>query len=213
MANISKNIFLLLFFCLNFYVFNLSAQQNDNDKPKVDSLNSNQPTNLQKGNTTAPSYLAEKPLAQNEKEGRWIVGAGVVFDSYTLSPGLNFNATYRILGNFHLGPDFSIMLDNTVTEDGKREVRKAFEFNLNVQHVFEINDNWAIYPFTGPNLSKITIHPVGEEAVEKWVAALNLGAGIEYSLKKNKLFCEGKYVTYFDKWDIAAGYLFIIPSK
>ncbi len=213
MAKISKRIFLLLLFSLNLCVFICAAQQNNKDKPASDSLNEIQPTNLQKSNTTSINYLVKKPLAQKQEEGRWIIGAGAAYDSYTQTPGLNVNLTSRILGNFHIGPDFSIMLNNELDDNGKKEIRKEFEFNFNAQQLFEIGKRWAIYPLTGINLSKITKHPVGQEAEGKWVTGLNLGGGFEFTLKKNKLFCEGKYVTYIQKWDITIGYLFIIPSK
>jgi hypothetical protein len=152
-------------------------------------------------------------IPNDETKQRWLLGAGLSYDNFTNTPGLNLNITYRILGHFHIGPDFSAFLNNTTEDNGNKTIRKEFEFNLNGQQLFEVSEKVGLYPYSGLNWSKVTTHLLGEEPNEKWVTGINLGGGIEIKLKKIKLFSETKYVTKLDKWDISAGILFFLGGK
>ena len=144
----------------------------------------------------------------NAQESRWLLGTGITYCSYIDSPGLNLNVTYRVVGNLHIGPDFSALLTREVLENGKTVKKKELEYNFNASYLFEVKKSISLYPLLGINLSEITLHPEGEEANKRLVTALNIGGGIEYQLKKFRLFLEPKYVTELSKLDIATGILF-----
>jgi hypothetical protein len=124
------------------------------------------------------------------------------------TPGLNLNVTYRVIGNFHIGPDFSALLNKEEKDNGVTVLKKELEYNFNATQLFELNEVLAIYPLAGINLSKVTVHPINGEPSKKVVAALNVGGGLEIELKTLKLFCESKYVSQLDKYDITLGALF-----
>jgi len=145
--------------------------------------------------------------AQEEKP-RWLLGAGITYDNYMNTPGINLNATYRVMGNFHIGPDFSALLNKEEKENGITVLKKELEYNFNATQLFELNKVLAIYPLAGINFSKVTVHPINQEPAKKVITALNIGGGLEVELKTLKLFCESKYVSQLDKYDITLGALF-----
>jgi hypothetical protein len=145
--------------------------------------------------------------AQEEKP-RWLLGAGLTYDNYMNTPGLNLNITYRVIGNFHVGPDFSALLNKEDKENGVTVLKKELEYNFNAAQLFELSKLIAIYPLVGINFSKVTTHPINSEPVKKVVTALNIGGGIEVELRAFKLFCESKYVSQLDKYDLTIGALF-----
>src|ERR1043166_5409420 len=108
--------------------------------------------------------------AQEEKP-RWLLGAGLTYDNYMNTPGINLNVTYRVIGNFHIGPDFSALLNKEDKENGVTVLRKELECNFNATQLFELSRVIAIYPLAGINFSKVTVHPVNAEPVKKVVTA------------------------------------------
>lgn len=145
--------------------------------------------------------------AQEEKS-RWLVGAGITYCSYINNPGLNLNVTYRIVGNLHIGPDFSALLTSEREESGRVVKRKEQEYNFNGQYLFPIGRKVEIYPVVGINWSNVTDHPAGQEAVTELVTALNLGGGVEIEIKDIQLFFESKWVSQLNKYDLTMGILF-----
>lgn len=142
--------------------------------------------------------------AQEDNE-RWFFGAGITYCSYINSPGVNLNVTYRAIGNFHIGPDFSALLTRERNENGKVVRQKELEFNLNAHYLFAMNERLSIYPLTGINWSKVTIHTDGDDPEVTWLTALNAGGGIEFRLKRTKLFLEPRWVSRLNKIDITLG--------
>ncbi len=141
---------------------------------------------------------------------RWLLGAGITYCSYVDNPGLNLNVSYRLIGNFHIGPDFSALLTKEIQEGGRVVKKKEIEYNFNVQQLFEIGKKTALYPLTGVNFSQVTLHPAGQEPDKRWLTALNVGGGLELRLKKFRLFFETKYVTQLDKLDITGGVMIVL---
>jgi hypothetical protein len=117
------------------------------------------------------------------------------------------SVTYRVAGNFFIGPDFSLLLSKEISANGGTVKRKELEYNFNVHQTFEINKNVAAYPLAGVNISKVTSHPTGEASRSRWITGINVGGGIEWKLKKISLFLEPKYVLHFSKFDVASGIL------
>jgi hypothetical protein len=148
------------------------------------------------------SAASVKTIAQ---EKRWLVGTGITYCSYIDNPGINVNVTYRLIGNLHIGPDFSALLNKEISENGKVTKKKELEYNFNAQYLFEIRKKLSLYPLTGINLSRVTLHPEGEMPDKRWITALNLGGGFEYRLAKFRLFAESKYVTQLNKIDVTTG--------
>ncbi|MBI1767024.1 MAG: porin family protein [Bacteroidetes bacterium] len=156
-----------------------------------------------------PAYcLLFNPTYAQEEKPRWLLGAGLTYDNYMNKPGVNLNVTYRVIGNFHIGPDFSALLNKEDKENGVTVLKKELEYNFNATQLFELNKVIAIYPLAGINFSKVTTHPVNSEPVKKVVTALNVGGGVELELKSFKLFFESKYVSQLDKYDFTLGALF-----
>jgi Outer membrane protein beta-barrel domain len=151
--------------------------------------------------------LSHSVKAQEEKS-RWLLGTGVTYCSYINNPGLNLNVTYRIVGNLHIGPDFSALLTSEREENGRVVKRKELEYNFNGQYLFPIGKNVEIYPLAGINWSNVTNHPAGQEAVTELVTALNLGGGFEIEIGKVRLFFESKWVSQLNKYDLTTGILF-----
>jgi hypothetical protein len=145
--------------------------------------------------------------AQEEKS-RWLLGTGITYCSYINSPGLNLNVTYRVIGNLHIGPDFSALLNHEIKENGKDLIRKELEYNFNGQYLFDLTKKIAVYPLVGINWSNITNHPIGQEPVTILTTALNLGSGLEWEIGKARLFFESKWVSQLSKVDITTGILF-----
>lgn len=156
---------------------------------------------------TAYCLLCSRAHAQEEKS-RWLLGAGITYCSYINSPGLNLNVTYRVIGNLHIGPDFSALLNHEITENGKEVIRKELEYNFNGQYLFDIHERLAWYPLVGINWSNITNHPVGQEPVTTLTTAINLGTGVEWEVGKVRLFFESKWVSQLNKVDLTTGFLF-----
>ncbi len=146
--------------------------------------------------------------AHAQKETRWLLGTGITYCSYIDNPGLNLNITYRVFGNFHVGPDFSALLTRELQENGKVVKRKEVEYNFNAQQLFEVGEKIALYPLVGINWSRVTRHPEGEEPFTEWITAVNAGGGCELQLNKFRLFAESKWVSQLDKYDLTAGILF-----
>ncbi len=153
------------------------------------------------------SLLFLNAKAQEEKS-RWLVGAGITYCSYINNPGLNLNVTYRVVGNLHIGPDFSALLTSEREESGRVVKRKELEYNFNGQYLFPIGRKMEIYPVVGINWSNVTNHPAGQEAITELVTALNLGGGVEVELKSIRLFFESKWVSQLNKYDLTTGILF-----
>lgn len=147
--------------------------------------------------------------AQDE-EGRWILGTGPTYCSYVDNLGLNLNLTYRIVGNLHIGPDFSALLTKEREEGGRVVKRKELEYNLNAHYLFDVQKNVAIYPLIGINRSKVTTHPDGQAKDVQWITAVNVGSGIEIKIKDIRLFFEAKWVSKLDKYDLTTGILFTL---
>jgi hypothetical protein len=145
--------------------------------------------------------------AQEEKS-RWLMGIGITYCSYIESIGLNLNVTYRVIGNLHVGPDFSALLTREREEIGVTVKRKELEYNFNANYLFALSKKVEIYPLVGINWSKVTNHPVGGEPVTELVTALNLGGGVEVEIKKIRLFFESKWVSQLNKYDLTTGILF-----
>ncbi len=156
---------------------------------------------------TAYCLLSFEGYAQEEKS-RWLLGTGITYCSYINSPGLNLNVTYRVIGNLHIGPDFSALLNHEVNENGKNVLRKELEYNFNGQYLFDLNKKLAWYPLVGINWSNITNHPEGQEPVTILTTALNLGTGLELEIGKVRLFFESKWVSQLNKVDLTTGILF-----
>lgn len=148
--------------------------------------------------------FAEGTNAQENKE-RWFLGTGITYCSYIDSPGLNLNVTYRVFGNFHIGPDFSALLTHEREENGRIVKQKELEYNLNAHQLFDVDDHLALYPLVGINWSKVTVHPEGEDANVTWLTALNTGGGAEFKLKGLRLFLESKWVSRLNKFDVTTG--------
>lgn len=146
-------------------------------------------------------------VAQESDGERWLLGLGATYCSYVDNPGVNFNATYRVVGNLHVGPDFSAVLTKEIKEDGRVVKRKELEYNFNAQQLFLVSKSISLYPLLGINFSKVTIHPDGEAPDKKVVTALNAGGGIEWKREKVRWFFESKYVSWFHKYDLTAGVL------
>src|SRR4051812_19687476 len=68
------------------------------------------------------------PSFSQESSPRWLLGAGLTYCSYVDNPGLNLNVTYRLVGNFHVGPDFSALLTKEVLEGGRFVKKKETEY-------------------------------------------------------------------------------------
>ena len=148
---------------------------------------------------------AGKTAAQEER--RWLLGAGATYCSFLGKPGVNLNVTYRMIGNLHIGPDFSAILNDEKRENGNVVIRKELEYNLNAHYLFDLGEKVAVYPLIGFCYSKVTYHPRGENADKRWVSALNSGGGIEINWSTIRLFFETKYVTKPDKYDLTLGIL------
>jgi len=148
--------------------------------------------------------IAQNVVAQN----RWLVGTGLTYCTYLNSPGINFNVSYRVAGNLHIGPDFSALLSRERDEDGRTVKRKEVEYNLNSHYLVQINESISLYPLVGMNISKLTIHPEGEQPDRKMITALNAGGGFEFEVSALHLFIESKWTSKVDKVDITAGLLF-----
>src|ERR1041385_5931649 len=103
------------------------------------------------------SCLFTKALAQ---ENKWLVGAGVTYDNYMNTPGINLNLTYRLIGNLHIGPDFSALLNKEENENGVAVLKKELEYNFNANYLFSISEKLSLYPLAGINFSKVTVHPI-----------------------------------------------------
>jgi hypothetical protein len=154
-------------------------------------------------------FVFTNSLAQEEK-GRWLLGTGLTYCTYVDNPGLNLNVTYRVIGNLHIGPDFSALLTKEVNENGIIVKRKELEYNFNAQYLFEIGKSVSIYPLVGINRSKVTFHPTGQEPDIRWITALNAGGGIEIKIKMIRLSFESKWVSLLDKYDLTTGILFTL---
>ncbi len=152
-------------------------------------------------------FLCLNVKAQEEKS-RWLLGTGITYCSYIDSPGLNLNVTYRVIGNLHVGPDFSALLTREREEDGVVVKRKEVEYNFNAHYLFGLGKKIEIYPLAGVNWSNVTNHPDGGAAVTELVTALNLGGGVEIEIKKIRLFLESKWVSQLNKYDLTTGILF-----
>jgi hypothetical protein len=142
------------------------------------------------------------------QKARWLLGTGVTYCSYINNGGLNANITYRVIGNLHIGPDFSALLNQEVEENGKKTIRKELEYNFNGQYIFELSEKVGVYPLVGVNWSNVTDHPEGQAPETKLVTALNAGIGLEIKLSKVRLFFESKWVTQLGKYDLTTGILF-----
>jgi len=145
--------------------------------------------------------------AQEEKS-RWLLGTGITYCSYIDNPGLNLNVTYRVVGNLHVGPDFSALLTREREENGVVVKRKELEYNFNANYLFALGRRVEIYPLVGINWSNVTNHPDGGPAVTDLVTALNLGGGLEIEIKKIRIFFESKWVSQLNKYDLTTGILF-----
>lgn len=143
----------------------------------------------------------------NTQDEKWLLGAGITYCGYADNPGVNLNVTYRLAGNLHIGPDFSAILTDKVKENGRIVKRKELEYNLNATWLFDITETFSLYPLVGYNFSKITVHPLGLEADERWVGGWNCGAGVEIPIRRLHLFSEGKFVTGLRKYDVSVGIL------
>lgn len=137
-----------------------------------------------------------------------LLGGGLTYCSYVRNPGINASLTYKLVGELYAGPDFSALLTKEIRENGSHVKRKELEYNFNVHYLFNLGDIVKIYPLTGLNISKITVHPEGGLAVKNWVKALNAGAGLEFEWKEFRLFAEFKYVSQLSKYDVTSGILF-----
>lgn len=144
--------------------------------------------------------------AQEEIE-RWPLSTGVKYGRYVNSPGVNLNVTYRVIGKFHIGRDFSALLTLERDENGKIVKQKELEYNLNAQNLFEMNKRLLVYPIAGIDWSKVTVHPQRGEANTTRFTALNAGGGLELQLKGVRLFLESKWVSRLNMIDITAGVL------
>jgi opacity protein-like surface antigen len=111
----------------------------------------------------------QKVVAQN----RWLLGTGVTYCSYLNSPGINVNISYRIIGNLHIGSDFSVLLSRETQEDGSNVKRKEVEYNLSSYYIFRINERVSPYPLVGINLSKRTVHREGKLPDKPLITAFN----------------------------------------
>lgn len=156
---------------------------------------------------TAYCLLFLNAKAQEEKS-RWLLGTGITYCSYINTPGLNLNITYRVIGDLHVGPDFSALLTREREEDGRTVKRKELEYNFNAHYLVHLANKIEIYPLAGINWSKVTNHPDGQEAVKELVTALNLGGGVEVEIKSVRLFFESKWVSKLNKYDLTTGVLF-----
>ncbi|MFM9840878.1 MAG: outer membrane beta-barrel protein [Cyclobacteriaceae bacterium] len=155
------------------------------------------------------AYCLLSPSAKaQEEKSRWLLGTGVTYCSYINNPGLNWNVTYRIVGNLHIGPDFSALLSSEREENGRVVKRKELEYNFNGQYLFALSKKVEIYPLAGINWSNVTNHPAGQEAVTELVTALNLGGGVEIEIKGVRFFFESKWVSQLNKYDLTTGILF-----
>jgi hypothetical protein len=146
-------------------------------------------------------------IAQAE---RWSAGFGLTYCSCVDRPGVNLNISYRVKGNFFIGPDFSALLEKRIHRYTRLLVHTEVEYNLNAHQLIEIIKGVEVYPLAGINLSKITFKSGNEEPMTQWVKAINTGLGAEAHVGKAKLFTEGKYVTRIKKFDFTIGVLFPI---
>jgi hypothetical protein len=153
-------------------------------------------------------YFLFLDVKAQEKNSRWLLGTGITYCSYINNPGLNLNATYRIVGNLHIGPDFSALLTSEREENGRAVKRKELEYNFNGQYLFALSKRVEIYPLAGINWSNVTNHPAGQEPVTELVTALNLGGGVEIEIRDIRLFFESKWVSQLNKYDLTTGVLF-----
>ena len=149
-------------------------------------------------------HFAGAAGAQENKE-RWLLGTGIMYCSHINSPGVNLNVTYRLIGDFHIGPDFSALLTRERNENGTIVKQKELEYNLNAQNLFDVNEHLSIYPLAGIKWSKLTTHREGEKANVTWVTALNSGGGLELRMKIVRLFFETKWVSRLNKLDVTTG--------
>jgi Outer membrane protein beta-barrel domain len=156
---------------------------------------------------TAYFLLSFSVHAQEEKS-RWLLGTGITYCSYINNPGLNLNVTYRIVGNLHVGPDFSALLTSEREDNGQVVKRKELEYNFNGHYLFPVGKKVELYPLAGVNWSNITNHLAGQEPVTELVISLNLGGGVELEIKKVRLFFESKWVSQLNKYDLTTGVLF-----
>lgn len=150
--------------------------------------------------------LSFNAKAQEEKS-RWLIGTGVTYCSYIDNPGLNLNVTYRVIGNLHIGPDFSALLTREREENGRVVKRKELEYNFNGQYLIPISKRVELYPLVGINWSNVTNHPVNQEPVTQLITALNLGGGLEIEVKNIRFFFESKSVSQLNKYDLTTGIL------
>ncbi|MFZ6013012.1 MAG: hypothetical protein ACOYXT_21900 [Bacteroidota bacterium] len=152
--------------------------------------------------------LASTSLLLLAQEKKFLLGSGLTYCSDVHHPGINASLTFKLVGELHAGPDFSVLLTTETMDDGSQVKRKELEYNFNVHYLFDIANAIKAYPLAGLNVSKITVHPEGDLAAKKWVKALNAGAGLEYEWKKFRLFAEFKYVYQLRKYDVTSGILF-----
>lgn len=142
------------------------------------------------------------------KDVKWLLGAGLTYDNYMSTPGVNLNVTYRLFKDLHIGPDFSALLNKEENENGVTVLKKELEYNFNANYLFHVSETLSLYPLAGINFSKITVHPANGAPDKKLITALNAGGGFEIELKNFRIFFESKYVTQLDKYDLTLGTLF-----
>jgi hypothetical protein len=152
--------------------------------------------------------------ASAQAENRWLLGTGPTFDTFMNTPGINLNLTYRLFGDLHIGPDFSALLNKEERGNGNIIKRKELEYNWNIHYLFRSDKMISFYPLVGYNLSKVTVHPLGQDADKRYVSAFNLGGGMEFGLRGRdsharelRLLLEAKYVTELKKYDMTIGIL------
>lgn len=155
---------------------------------------------------TAYCLLFESASAQEEKT-KWLLGAGITYDNYMNTPGINLNLTYKVIKGLHVGPDFSALLNKEENENGVDVLKKELEYNFNASYLFKLSQKLSIYPLAGINFSKVTIHPMDSEPTKKIITALNAGGGFEIEMRTFRIFFESKYVTQLDKYDLTLGTL------
>lgn len=138
---------------------------------------------------------------------RFVIGGGLTYCSYQRTPGINLNATCRVIRQLYIGPDFSLLLTRRDDDRGLLVKRKELEYNLNATYLIPIAKMVDVYPVVGLNVSKITVHAEGTGPDERWVRALNIGGGLEVKKKSIRYFTELKYVSTPSKFDLTIGIL------
>ncbi len=157
--------------------------------------------------TIALVILALAIANQSAAQERFVIGGGLTYCSYQRTPGINLNATCRVIRQLHVGPDFSVLLTRRDDDRGLQVKRKELEYNLNATYLFPVAAIVDVYPLVGLNVSKITVHPEGVGPDKNWVKALNIGAGLEVKKKSIRYFGELKYVSTLSKFDLTIGIL------